>query len=257
MKIHPSQETAQEALLRTTLHEHEPEIVDTERAWAMISSRIATPSASKPMMVAHLFRNQRPKHTWKRMAGITVAAALLVLVLSGALLFAPLNSWLNPQQTAFAMVNQVKQTNGITLTVGQAYADTGHTYVTYSLQISVDWLRQGYVLSAPTKDTLVANHQEVKRPKPQQVACKRPNRYDQPEQCLINYLAVQPTPTGNSVTFTWDVPTVTLIRRSTLAPDAQHPRTITVSGHWHFVFTVPFYHENRNPAIPPIFAPSK
>lgn len=261
MKIHPSQkaskETAQEALLRATLHEHEPEIVDTERAWAMISSHIATPDSSKPMMVTLLSRNQQSKHARKRLVGIAVAAALLVLVLSGGLLFAPLNSWLNPQQTAFAMVNQVRQTQGITLTVEQAYANIGHSFIIYNLQISADWLKQGYVIGIPTNDTLVANHQVVKRANPHPVACKDPGQNGQPERCLLSYLAIQPAPDGNRVTFTWDIPMVTLVSIPKINPNSQLPRTITVSGHWHFVFTIPFSHENRYPIIPSIFVSSK
>lgn len=201
----------------------------------------------KTMSITHLF-NTKASHTvkeseqvsstpcrqhWQKRAGLGLLAAVVLVALTAA---AGLNyGWWNlsfGDYNLYQNIQQQQTDQGVTVVVTRAYADEGRTVIAY--------------------DTFAANHDQSRQFFPDHYVLQgsvpaRHNSLDETfgdsmQQGVTHFYMVLPAfqvPANmNSIMVTWDIGRM-------LVSQPGKGSVPTLSGHWHFSFTVPFHHTNN------------
>lgn len=250
-------ETVQETLLRTTLREHAPQTVDLEQGWETVSRRIASLDGKSHLatglrlVTSGKSRQMRSRKKWP----VLVAVAALFVALLGAGVAGPLSRWFAGGGTgivyAYSDVNQSQQSGGIQIIVGKAYADPERLYLVYEVQLPSDLSKHyssGFIVDGKTQGRYGPTAQ---LPGPLSGFCQLTAYAGKPVYCL-NEQGPLPglfhvPPDVNKVVITWDITEVELHS----VPWTTHKSSpLLIHGHWHFQFSIPFYHQEHDPAMP-------
>ncbi len=262
MSTHPLREqpeTVQETLLRATLQEHAPQTVDLEQDWETVSCRLASlhdtpqPVGRLQYVPRELSRPGRNRKRWPLLGA--VAVLFVTLLVLGTAFVGPLSGRFGSEGTttayAFSPVNQSQQSAGIQIMVGKAYADPERLYIAYTVQLSRDLLRDygcAFVVAASEQGSYGPVVQVQTTPSG---LCQLTASTSSPLYSL-NKLGPLPdlfhVPSHvNTVVITWTITEVKLQR----VPWSAHKSTpLLIHGSWHFQFSIPFYHQEHDPAMP-------
>lgn len=274
MRTHPSlpspqpvKETAQERLLRDTLHERVDLSIEIDSAWMQVAQRL--PELHQQAKPASRFRFPfwlPGKQLCKvRPGGLPMVAtlALIAILLMGAGIATGIISptWRTIVQeflsstsqhvpaSQFQEVKQTRISNGVAITVETAYADTGRTIIGYEIQLSPELISQGFSQSLLIDFNFVVNGQKeslMSNGGVHQGMCDGSDGKDHRALCLWLLAPVQVPDNTKELDITWNLTSITLLH---LRPGAV--RSQTLSGNWNFHFTLLFHHQNHDPGTPP------
>ncbi len=232
-------ETSAEELLCATLSEHAPASVETERAWAAISGRLATLThAKRPTPRGFRLLPSRGAARHWRLPQVAAAAVLAVVLMGAGVTgsyFVFQKARQVEQEHLYTDVGQRQTSQGVTITVRKAYADAGSSIIAYRIQLAPD-LAQRYDHAIVFSDDLT--DQLGEEPNAANVVCDNAPFLDVGFAGGIDCVAdVSPfhAPDGTSqLTITYTVLKVALMHSGSAT-------THFIEGTWHFVFTIPFH----------------
>jgi hypothetical protein len=240
------EESRAELALRATLHAHAAEMLDTDAAWEAVAPRLATSGA-----LVSQRRRAGPFAGVSR--GLLVAASLAIVVaLAGAGvgaaywggLFGGPKAQLVGDERLYTTIGQSQTQGGLTVTIDQAYADPGNTYIAYTYTLP-DAMAQKYLHVLP-------NHINItdaagNEPGGMGITCEQLWRdplfhRDGVEHCLIDHAAFLPAMGATQLTLHVAFGDVLLHRGG--------DQYETLAGPWSFTFSLPFHQQNLGPGGP-------
>jgi hypothetical protein len=245
-EVSEREESRDEMALRTTLHGHASEMVDTDAAWETVALRLATSGA-----------NVNQKRRVGPFAGVSrallVAASLaIVVVLAGAGvgaaywggLFGGPKAQLIGDGQLYSAVGQSQTHDGLTVTIDQAYADPGNTYIAITFTMPAT-LAEKYTHVIPNliNITDAAGNQTDGM----NIMCD-PLWHDalfhraSTEHCLIDLGPFQPAAGATQLTLHVAFGEIMLLSGG--------DPYVTQPGPWTFSFTLPFHQQSLGPAGP-------
>ncbi|WIG60705.1 MAG: hypothetical protein OJF49_003453 [Ktedonobacterales bacterium] len=245
-----AEETPDEALLRQTFSEHAPVTVDTEKGWNAIAPQVAAIASEGSMHTrrgilpwrrthgaetAHAPRSR--KRAIAPWAAVGLVAALLLTGAGFAGIFTgfPFNTpklRIIGDEHLYTDVNQTQQADGVTIKVYKAYADPGNTYIAYSIQMSPELAK---LYTYTTIGSWSITGQDGEATLRGNIVCSAAKPGDE-QFCVMDEGPYHPAPGTSQLTITWDITAVYLNNTS--------PGYTTLSGPWHFQFTIPFHAKN-------------
>ena len=242
-------ETQQEALLRATLQEHAPEVVNVEQGWALVVNRLA-PLKEQTLQdrrsdFGSLNSGDQPGSRWWRKMPVLVAAILVAILLMGAGIAGGLYFWGGPfgdtgikqigDQHLYADIGQAQLVGAVTITVTKGYADKGRTLIAYDVQLPAGMTKDYTGFSVLSFSVTNQNGEEVKGIN---IECTALPKDGSEMHCLMTLSPFHPTAGTSRFMIAWDITQIVLI-------PANSPKSEVQTGHWHFQFTLPFYWNNR------------
>jgi hypothetical protein len=190
------------------------------------------------------------RHWLPARVGAILAVAMLLMGagMAGGYLFGGPFGWLSkPQaignQRLYTNINQSQTDQGITITVRQAYADTGSTLLYYSIQVTPQLAQRydesidmGFALTDQFGDTPQnTDHGPIGDRR-----CTALSSIGEVE-CLQDFAPFHVSKNVTQLTITFDVGLVGLAHSGSAA-------VAYVQGRWSFQFTIPFYQNNLGPS---------
>ncbi|HEX8981544.1 MAG TPA: DUF4179 domain-containing protein [Ktedonobacterales bacterium] len=238
-------ELAEEPTLRATFARHAPTMVDTESAWFNVRTQLplGAQATDKAAAAAPRSTRQAARHPRLRAALMNAgfAAALVVLVGAGVGtaywggLFGGPKAQLIGNANLYTTIGQSRTIDGVTISVDQAYADSGNTYIAITARVS-DTLAQRY-------GYVILNHVVVSEASGSEsdglsVSCEPLGRaalLDSAtiEHCMLDSGALHPSAGLSRVSVTVEVGEVWLLAKGSVQ------RTIR-PGPWTFQFMLPW-----------------
>jgi Domain of unknown function (DUF4179) len=241
------EESQDEMALRATLHMHASEIIHSDKAWESVAPRLAASGAVvSQRRKAGLFAGVS--------RGLLVAASLAIVVaLAGAGvgaaywggLFGGPKAQLIGDERLYTTIGQSQSHDGLTVTIDQAYADPGNTYiaVTFTMPDSQASHYSNVIANSVTITDGAGNEARglnyVCEPLWHDALFHR----DGVQHCLMDLSAFQPPAGTAPLNLNVEIGELWLFRT------ADHQRDI-LTGPWSFTFSLPFHQQNLGPGGP-------
>ncbi len=241
--------TRSETLLRTTLQEYTSQL-DLHSAWTTVAERLPmekhlVQQDGKRKGVPFHFRQRR----WRTIPVMVAAVMLAVCLMGAGIATAYTPFWKLVSGSGFGdasqyqKVDQQQQSNGVKITVTNAYADKGRTIIGFDISGPSAWSQpytsislktfvlkdQGESLVQPTYNTICTTLSKV------------------PVHCVAVLPPFHPVSGTTNLAITWNITALSLTN------PVNHVRESNVfSGNWHFQFLVPFHWQNHNSQGPQV-----
>lgn len=255
---HPSpftDENRHEKLLRAAFYQHASVNIDVDHAWRQVAQRLPSlhQQAKQPSQTRFpfWFSGKQPHKRLARNVPLVAAIALMAVLLMGAGVTSPWGnalqqflSALNQPVSAnqFQAIGQQQQSNGVKITLEDAYADPDHIIISFTAQLSPDLLK-AYWGMLPTSFDFVVNGQKETLMS-QSATCVMNFGRDRSEYCVWILSPMHISSSTKKLDITWHFTTINLKKRVPVRYD-------TYTGHWQFHFTVPFHQQRHDPGKPP------
>jgi hypothetical protein len=235
------EESRDELALHATLHAHAGEMIDTDTAWEAVAPRLQASAA-----VVSQRRKAGPFTAVNR--GLLVAASLAIVVaLAGAGvgaaywggLFGGPKAQLIGDERLYTGIGQRQTIGGVTVSIDQAYADPGNTYiaVTFTMPDS----------QASHYSSVIANHVTItdgagNEARGLNYVCEplwhdTLFRRDGVQHCLMDLSAFQPPAGAVSLNLHVEIGELWLFHTT----DGQRD---ILAGPWSFTFSLPFHQQS-------------
>jgi hypothetical protein len=266
MQTHPSlpptEETSQEKFLRATFQHHAPVDIDVDHAWMQVAHCLpgSGQPAKQPGWLRFPFRLSGAPSRQGPMRGLSLVAtiALIAVLLMGAGVVAEVASppaWNALQDylaslsqhvpaNQFQTIGQQQQSNGVTITLEQAYAGIDRTIISLDVQLAPDMVKDYWGILPDSFDFVVNGQKETLKGKGM-AECVMNFGRNHSEYCVWVLSPVQVSANAKKLDVTWDFTTVTL----KLKQPGMHYHVL--NGHWHFHFALPFHQQRHDPGQPP------
>ena len=241
------EESRDEMALRATLHARADEMVDTDAAWESVAPRLA--------MTAAVMSQRRKAGPFAGVSrGLLVAASLAIVVaLAGAGvgaaywggLFGGPKAQLIGDERLYTAIGRSQTRDGLTVTIDQAYADPGNTYiaVTFTMPDSQASRYSSAIANSVTITDGAGNEARglnyVCEPLWHDALFHR----DGVQHCLMDLSAFQPPAGSASLNLNVEIGELWLFRTT----DGQRD---ILTGPWSFTFSLPFHQQSLGPGGP-------
>jgi hypothetical protein len=261
--LQPLDETMRETFLRDTFHRQADVPVEVDQAWMQVAQRLPElhQQAGSVHFPSWLSRKQPRK---ARIRGLSMAAslALIAILLMGAgvatgLTPFPFENMLKSflsvffphiSTSQFQNIKEQQSSNGVTVTLENAYTSTDRTIITFTMQISPGLSNDAGGFVQPDSYTFVVNGQKETLTNKDVSECSASLEKDQyyNEYCILALTPVRVPASTKQLNVLWNITSFTEISHSPV-----HVSDHKFSGHWSFYFTLPFHHQNLDPGTPP------
>jgi hypothetical protein len=243
------EESRDEMALRATLYAHASEMVDADTAWEAVAPRLAASGAVvSQRRKAGPFAGVSP--------GLLVAASLAIVVaLAGAGagvgaaywggLFGGPKAQLIGDERLYTTIGQSQSHASLTVTIDQAYADPGNTYiaVTFTMPDSQASRYSNVIANSVTITDGAGNEAHglnyICEPLWHEALFHRAGV----QHCLMDLSAFQPPAGATSLSLHVEIGELWLFRTM----DGQRD---ILTGPWSFTFSLPFHQQNLGPGGP-------
>lgn len=224
-----------ETLLRITLHEHTPQILDLERGWTAISQQIASLNAkSQSGGSLRQFAPAMHQRLPGRKSWALATAATLLLALLGVVFANPSAHWFAGSTRApitYEAINESMQiSHGVKLTATKGYADPKHLVLYFDAQLSSD-LKSTYTGPVVTTSTLQGKDAKI--------------TWATLAETTVNHGAIVASSGEDIAGMTWNV--IRHISEVELISVVPGDAPLFIKGDWTFQFSIPFYHNVQEP----------
>jgi hypothetical protein len=244
-----AQNLEEEQALRASFARHAPTMVDTVSAWSTVRAQLPLDTQATDEVIAVVPRPPRlaPRHPRLRAALMAAGIAAVLIALMGAGvgaaywggLFGGPKAQLIGNADLYTAIGQSKTIDGVTITVDQAYADPGNTYIAVTARVS-DTLAQRY-------GYVILNHVSVSEASGSEsnglnVICEplgRTSLFDGAsiEHCMLDAGALHPSAGLSPLSVKVEVGEVWLLAKGSAQRDIR-------TGPWTFQFKLPWHQQS-------------
>jgi hypothetical protein len=278
MKPHPSLpspqpigETMQERLLRDAFQQHANVPTDVDQAWMQIAQRMPELHTQAGQVRFPFWLSHKQPRKARRMRRLSMVAslALVAVLLMGAgvatgltplpfgnILKSFLSSFFPHISTSqFQTIKEQQSSNGVTITLENAYASIDRTIIAFTLQISPDLSDDAGGFAQPGSYTFVVNGQKETLTNKDVSECLGDlGKGHFNEYCIVVLKPMRVPASTKQLTVLWNITSISITLPVVRSPS--HSKLVHVSyhkfsGHWSFHFTLPFHHQNLDPGKPP------
>jgi hypothetical protein len=248
-------EPEDEPALRAALAAHAPVVVPVDDAWLTVKPRLMLDATSmrEDQALEMAPTRQSARRPWWRRAALTAGIAAILVALMGAgvgaaywggLLGGP-KARLIGDASLYTTIGQSQTIGGVTLSVDQAYADPGNTYIAVTFRVT-EPLAERY-------GTVILNHVTIRDASGREanglnVMCEGMGRADLLqgggiEHCMLDSGPL-PAPAGTGpLAVTVEVGEVWLLAK-------QSGQRTVLSGPWSYQFALPWHQQSLGPGGP-------
>ncbi len=240
-------QSREERALRATLLAHASDTVDTGAAWHAVAPRLAA-------TVAVVSQRRPAGQFWGLSRGLLVAASLaLVVALAGAGvgaaywggIFGGPKAQLIGDEQLYMRIGQSQTHGGVTVSIDDAYADPGNTYIAVTFTIPDSQAsRYGNVVANSVTITDGAGTEAGGL----NYVCEPLwhdwiFHHDAIQHCLMDVASSKPPARATSLALNVEIGEVWLVRAADGQPDI-------ITGPWSFAFSLPFHKQSLGPGGP-------